>query len=62
VHGSPYEVDRQVPLLFMGPGVSHGMSDRRVRTVDVAPTLARLAGIPYPEGIDGVPLTSARPD
>ena len=62
VHGSPYAVDRQVPLLFMGPGVSHGMSDQRARTVDVAPTLARLAGVPFPQGLDGVPLILSGPD
>jgi predicted AlkP superfamily pyrophosphatase or phosphodiesterase len=56
VHGSPYEVDRMVPLLFMGPGVTPGLSDIRARTVDVAPTLARLAGIPFPAGLDGRPL------
>jgi len=62
VHGSPYEVDRQVPLLFMGPGVPHGMSDQRARTVDVAPTLARLAGIPAPDDLDGFPLILSRPN
>ena len=61
VHGSPYEVDRQVPLVFMGPGIPHGRSDQRARTVDVAPTLARLAGIPAPKGLDGQPLILARP-
>jgi len=61
VHGSPYDVDRQVPLVFMGPGVPHGLSDQRARTVDVAPTLARLAGIPAPEGLDGHPLILAQP-
>ncbi|MCI0409836.1 MAG: hypothetical protein L0191_14940, partial [Acidobacteria bacterium] len=61
VHGSPYEVDRQVPMLFMGPGVPHGLSDQRARTVDLAPTLARLAGIPSPEGLDGTPLILTSP-
>jgi arylsulfatase A-like enzyme len=56
VHGSPYELDRMVPLLFMGPGVTPGLSDLQARTVDVAPTLARLAGIPFPDGLDGRPL------
>ncbi|HEV8376760.1 MAG TPA: alkaline phosphatase family protein [Candidatus Polarisedimenticolia bacterium] len=62
VHGSPYEVDRNVPLLFMGTGVIPGLSDVRARTVDVAPTLARLAGIPVPPDLDGRPLilTSGR--
>jgi len=54
--GHPEEVDRQVPLVFMGPGIPHGRSDQRARTVDVAPSLARLAGIPAPQGLDGHPL------
>jgi hypothetical protein len=58
VHGSPYEVDRRVPLLIMGPGVTPGLSDIRARTADVAPTLARLAGIPFPADLDGRPLIS----
>lgn len=56
VHGSPYEYDRRVPLLFLGTGVPHGVSDRPVRTVDVAPTLAWLAGLPFPDDVDGTPL------
>ncbi|HYV19704.1 MAG TPA: alkaline phosphatase family protein [Verrucomicrobiae bacterium] len=56
VHGSPYLYDRSVPLVFMGPGVEPGRSTEPARTIDVAPTLARLAGIPVPEGLDGRPL------
>jgi predicted AlkP superfamily pyrophosphatase or phosphodiesterase len=56
VHGSPYEVDRQVPLVFMGPGVPRGLSDQRAHTTDLAPTLARLAGIQAPADLDGHPL------
>jgi predicted AlkP superfamily pyrophosphatase or phosphodiesterase len=56
VHGSPYPYDRRVPLVFMGPGVRRGRSAAPARTVDVAPTLARLAGIPLPERLDGKPL------
>ena len=61
VHGSPYEVDRQVPMVFMGPGVPTGLSDQRAHTTDLAPTLARLAGIPAPDGLDGHPLILAPP-
>jgi arylsulfatase A-like enzyme len=43
----------------MGPGVPAGSSDEAVRTVDMAPTLAELAGIPYPDGLDGRPLIRA---
>lgn len=52
-HGSPYWHDRHVPLIFLGAGIERGSSDARVRTVDVAPTLASLAGIPAPEDLTG---------
>lgn len=55
-HGTPYWYDRHVPILFYGPGVSAGRDATRVSTVDFAPTLARLIGIPYPEDLDGAPL------
>ena len=52
-HRSPYYFDRWVPLIFYGAGVGAGRSDERTATVDVAPTLAALAGIPAPEDLDG---------
>jgi predicted AlkP superfamily pyrophosphatase or phosphodiesterase len=56
-HGSPYWYDRHVPLLFMGPGVAGGRDATRASTVDFAPTLARLLGVPVPAAVDGRPLT-----
>ena len=55
-HGSPYYYDRHVPMVFFGRGVSRGESNEPVRTVDIAPTLAELAGIPFPSDLDGQPL------
>lgn len=55
-HGSPYYHDRHVPLIFYGAGVDRGFSDSPVRSVDVAPTLAHLAGIGVPAETDGVIL------
>jgi predicted AlkP superfamily pyrophosphatase or phosphodiesterase len=55
-HGSPYHYDRHVPLVLFGPGVPNGSSADPVRTVDIAPTLAALAGIPVPSDLDGVLL------
>ena len=37
-------------------GVPTGASGDRVGIVDVAPTLARLAGLAFPDGLDGHPL------
>jgi len=45
-----------VPLIFYGAGVPAGSTDRPVASVDVAPTLAALAGIAVPNDLDGVAL------
>lgn len=55
-HGSPYDYDRRVPLFFLGAGVAAGVYENPVHTTDVAPTLAALAGIPFPPDLDGRPL------
>ena len=60
-HRSPYYFDRWVPLIFYGAGVEAGWSDRPVATVDVAPTLAALAGIPTPDDLDGKVLIPRTP-
>lgn len=52
-HGSPYLYDRHVPVVVVAPGLAPGRSAERVRTVDLAPTLARLAGVPVPADLDG---------
>ncbi len=56
IHGSPYEYDRYVPLLFMGAGVTKGTSAQKVKTIDVAPTLAKLADIQAAKTVDGKAL------
>jgi hypothetical protein len=60
VHGSPYDYDRHVPLVFFGAGIAPGRSADKVRTTDLAPTLARLAGITPPAALDGRALLSPK--
>jgi predicted AlkP superfamily pyrophosphatase or phosphodiesterase len=45
-HGSPYDYDQHVPLLVMGPGVRAKSDPIAASPADIAPTLAKLAGIP----------------
>lgn len=59
-HGTPYFYDRHVPLVFFGSGVEPGISSARARSVDLAPTLGFLAGIPVPGDLDGESLFSPR--
>lgn len=56
VHGSPYLYDRHVPVIFYGRGINAGTSKRQVRTIDIAPTIAELAGVSINVEIDGVSL------
>ncbi|MEA2434586.1 MAG: hypothetical protein QOG54_2043 [Actinomycetota bacterium] len=43
----------RVPLILAGPGVPSTRIDEQVRHIDLFPTLADLAGLEIPEGIDG---------
>ena len=59
-HGSPWDQDAHVPIIFYGPGTRPGRHAEFARTVDIAPTLAALVGGVRPlEKIDGVVLTNA---
>lgn len=54
-HGTAYDYDRRVPIIFWGPW----RAERRrepASTVDIAPTLAREFDIEPEERLDGVPL------
>src|SRR6266516_208440 len=61
MHGQPTELDARVPLIFWGPGVRRGVYETRVRTVDIAPTLARLLDVTPAEPLDGHVLTEVLP-
>ena len=52
-HGSPYWYDRHVPFILMGAGVEAGISSLPIYTIDMAPTLGTLAGVPVPMDLDG---------
>lgn len=53
-HGSPYDYDTQVPLLFWGPGyVGQGEVKTRAEVADLAPTLAAIAGLAAPAQAQG---------
>ncbi len=47
-HGSPYEYDRHVPLMFLGPSVRASRYDGETGPEDIAPSLARILGLDYP--------------
>ena len=51
-HGSPHDYDRRVPLVFWGPWRPERHSEP-VRTVDLAPTLARELALTPGNTVDG---------
>lgn len=56
-HGSPYDYDRRIPLIFLGPGFPAGHRPGPAASIDAAPTLLHAAGLEVPEGLDGRVLT-----
>ncbi len=52
-HGSPHDSDANVPIVFYGAGIKPLHSDRRTLVVDIAPTLAALAGVRPLQVLDG---------
>lgn len=44
-HGSPWDYDRRVPILFWRDGIQHFEQPLSVMTVDIAPTLGALIGV-----------------
>jgi hypothetical protein len=55
-HGSPWNYDTYVPIVFAGMGLLARTIDRKVFTVDIAPTLSAFVGIKAPSGSVGAPL------
>jgi len=55
-HGAANPEDVEVPIAFLGPGIPAQHVERSVRTVDIAPTLARLLMVRPTEPLDGVVL------
>jgi predicted AlkP superfamily pyrophosphatase or phosphodiesterase len=53
-HGSPWNYDRKVPILFYRPGIAGFEQPLPIETVDILPTLAALIALPVPSAeIDG---------
>jgi predicted AlkP superfamily pyrophosphatase or phosphodiesterase len=49
-HGSPWDYDRRVPMLFWRKGMTPFEQPSPVETVDIAPTLAAWIGLNVPAG------------
>lgn len=52
-HGTPWDYDRRVPIVFWSPGASGQERYLPIRTIDIAPTLSQAIGLAAPEDLDG---------
>jgi arylsulfatase A-like enzyme len=52
-HGTPYEYDAHVPVIFLGPGIKPGRYTQPITVNDIAPTLAEILGLARPAGAAG---------
>jgi len=53
-HGSVWDYDRRVPILFWRPGARGATVERSTETTDIMPTLASIIGLPVQAGsVDG---------
>ena len=58
-HGTPYDNDAHVPVIFYGAGIRPGRYTERALVADAAPTLARILGVTPIERLDGRVLERA---
>ena len=52
-HGSPYNYDSHVPIIFMGPGIKPGKYNKPARPERHRPTIATMLEVEIPSGSSG---------
>ena len=52
-HGSGFSYDTHVPIIFYGKGIKKGTSKKYTPIINIAPTLANLLQIEFPNGNSG---------
>lgn len=55
-HGSPWNYDTNVPVLFFGQGVRHTEVVRTTRITDIVPTICMIIGCALPDAASGEPV------
>jgi len=51
-----WERSTRVPLIFAGPGINKGICKEPAELLDIYPTLAEVAGLKNPSGLEGLSL------
>jgi iduronate 2-sulfatase len=58
-----YEQAARIPVIVSAPGIKAGVKSKSlIETVDLYPTIAELAGLPAPQGLDGKSFVQALQD
>jgi arylsulfatase A-like enzyme len=52
-HGTPFNYDTHIPVIFMGAGIKAGQYFEKIAVNDIAPTLAAIVGVEQPSGSVG---------
>jgi hypothetical protein len=60
-HGTPFDYDNHVPILFLGTGIKAGTYARTVAVNDIAPTVASILQVEIPSGSVGHVLSEVIP-
>jgi predicted AlkP superfamily pyrophosphatase or phosphodiesterase len=60
-HGTPFNYDSHVPVIFLGPDVRPGLYDEEIAENDIAPTLATILQVEIPGGSVGRVLSEMFP-
>jgi len=55
-HGTPYDYDTHVPLIFARKQFRNRMVSTHHATIDIAPTISKYLDIQIPEYCDGIPI------
>ena len=55
-HGSPYDYDTHIPFIIANGEEKGKIVSKTIYSVDIAPTVAKLLNIPFPNDLDGEPI------
>ncbi len=58
-HGSGFSYDTHVPIIFYGKGIQNGKSRDFIPIINIAPTLANLLQVEFPNGNSGTIIKEA---
>ncbi len=59
-HGSPYDYDASVPIMFLAPGLKAQVVEREIGTEDFAPSITSILDLPAPRQATGMALAEIR--